>query len=316
LTGADLKGITGKPRLDAINDRLQRQNELRGSLLQFFGGIAALFGVGFGAVTAWRQFQENTINNRKQHTLDRESQLTEQFTHAITYSNKQERASRVGGVYALDRFARTSEQEGDKESIYELLSTLVREYAKWEAPADTDTEPSGSSMEDVPSLRVGAPEVQAALTVLTDKRRLWPGVQPLDLPNTDLRKAILVEANLERSNLQGAHLEGANLKGANLQGAQLEGAHLDGAQFIQADLRGANLNYAKLHALIIGSDRQYVSFRDANLQGAQLKWVLEEPLGLGLGDVEWTNAKEDRQTTWPDNFDRESRERARILMVT
>jgi hypothetical protein len=318
LTEADLEGITGKDRLDVINARLEQQNNARGSLLQFFGGIAALFGVGFGAVTAWRQFQENTLTNRDQHILDREAQLTEQFTHAITYASESKTAARVGGVYALDRFARTSENEGEKQAVYELLSTLVREHAPWNTPAETDGGSAEGPIEDVSSLRVRAPDVQAALTVLTDKRH-WPGVQSLHLPNTDLRKAVLEGANLqgaqlERAHLDGAHLQGAHLEGANLQGAQLERAQLDGAQFTNANLRGASLKYAHLHALDLGSDRQHVSFKDAHLQGADLTGVMQLT-DFGLDSLEWSGAEEDRNTKWPDEFPPRSRKRKGIIVV-
>jgi uncharacterized protein YjbI with pentapeptide repeats len=339
LTEADLGGITGKERLDVINARLEQQNNIRGSLLQFFGGIAALFGVGFGAVTAWRQFQENTFSNRAQHVLDREAQLTEQFTHAITYANESTTATRVGGVYALDRFARTSQQEGDKQAVYELLSALVREHSRWKPPAEIEGGSAEVLVGDVPSLQVRAPDVQSALTVLTDKRH-WPGVQPLHLPNTDLRKAVLKGANLNRSNLRGAHLEGASVEGANLQGAQLEGAyldhahlqgahleganlqgaqlesaHLDGVQFVKANLRSVNLKYAQLTALGFGSDRQHVSFKDAHLQGADLTGVMQLS-EFGLDSLEWSGAEEDTNTKWPDEFSPPFRKLKGIIVVT
>jgi hypothetical protein len=339
LTEADLGDITGKERLDVINARLEQQNNIRGSLLQFFGGIAALFGVGFGAVTAWRQFQENTFSNRAQHVLDREAQLTEQFTHAITYANESTTATRVGGVYALDRFARTSQQEGDKQAVYELLSALVREHSRWKPPAEIEGGSAEVLVGDVPSLQVRAPDVQSALTVLTDKRH-WPGVQPLHLPNTDLRKAVLKGANLNRSNLRGAHLEGASLEGANLQGAQLEGAyldhahlqgahleganlqgaqlesaHLDGVQFTNANLRSVNLKYAQLTALGFGSDRQHVSFKDAHLQGADLTGVMQLS-EFGLDSLEWSGAEEDTNTKWPDEFSPPFRKLKGIIVVT
>lgn len=277
LNETDLKGLTDttatatKDRLEAINARRHLQNEARAGLLQFFGGVVALFGVGFGAITAWRQLQQNMDSSRKQHRLDREAQLTEQFTHAITYVSESAREARVGGVYALERFARTAGDDDDRKSVYELLSTVVRERTSWKPPVEAGTASAPTLVEDVLPLRVRAPEVQAALDILTQKK-LWVGVEPLHLPRTDLRKVTLRHAKLTRAHLEGAHLEGGSLEEASLEGAQLNGAHLEGAYLQGAHLEGAYLEGAHLEgAHLEGTYLQGAHLENAQLDGAHLK---------------------------------------------
>ena len=63
-----------------------------------------------------------------------------------------------------------------------------------------------------------------------------------------------------------ADLRGANLNYANLYGADLRGANLDYANLYGADLRGANLNDANLY----GANLDYANLNGANLRGANL----------------------------------------------
>jgi filamentous hemagglutinin family protein len=87
--------------------------------------------------------------------------------------------------------------------------------------------------------------------------------QPLNLADTDLRRA----------NLSGAHLEGAVLVGANLQGALLSDAHLDRTFLWGAHLEGAWLSRANL---------QEANLKDAHLEGANL-------VGAHLEEADLTN---------------------------
>ena len=81
-----------------------------------------------------------------------------------------------------------------------------------------------------------------------------------DVPNLNLREAILVDAHLEEVHLQGAHLEGTNLARAHLEGAILERAHLEGADIQDAHLQKAHLNDAHF---------KRTSFCRAHMEGAK-----------------------------------------------
>ncbi|MDQ6948066.1 MAG: pentapeptide repeat-containing protein [Actinomycetota bacterium] len=236
-------------------ERLKAENDVRTTLIQALGGLVLLSGVYFSARTL---------------QTTRRGQITERFTRAIAQLGDDKLDVRLGGIYALERIARDSEQ--DHGPIMEVLTAFVREHAKWDADA------SG-----VP--HIGA-DVQAVATVLgrRPEERRREETQPLDLTEVDLRKcrldyahlegvwlprahleeirladahleradlwdahlegAILGDTHLRRANLSGAHLEGAFLCGAHLEGAYLDGAHLDGADLRQAHLEGAHLSKA------------------------------------------------------------------------
>jgi hypothetical protein len=153
---------------------------------------------------------------------------------------------RIGGIYALERIA--GESREDLPNIVSILANFVRE-----------SQPAARVRGQyyVPMLKIRAPDVHVALTVLCrsplcDERLDPSSTQLLDLSRTDLRRASLSGAHLERVNLWAARLEGANLRGAQLQGAVLSGAHLgrfdpnsnryrDGADLSDANLTGAQL---------------------------------------------------------------------------
>jgi hypothetical protein len=175
------------------------------------------------------------------------SQVTDRFTNAISQLGSDSKAVRIGGIFALERIARDSQQ--DCPNIASTLATFVRE-----------SQPAAAVHEQtyIPALKLRAPDVQAALTVLCrsplcDDRVQASSTERLDLSRTDLRRASLSGAHLERVNLWGARLEGANLRGAHLQGSVLSGANLGrfdplsmeyqfGADLSDADLTGTLLD--------------------------------------------------------------------------
>jgi hypothetical protein len=113
----DELGLKGKERLDARNDRLKLQNDLRTTLLQGLGGLAVLGGAYFAA----RQLQ----TGREQLRVAQEGQVTERFTRAIEQLGSAELDVRLGGIYALERIARDS--PSDRATIEEVLTLAVRQ---------------------------------------------------------------------------------------------------------------------------------------------------------------------------------------------
>jgi hypothetical protein len=146
--------------------------------------------------------------------VNREGQITERFTRAIdqlgeTDDDGNKRLEiRLGGVYALERIARDSED--DHGPIVEVLTAYVRKHAAWlPKPSEANEDPHPE------------PDVQAVLTVLGRRFRYYGEVGRLDLAETDLRGSHLPGAHLEKAVLREAHLEKAYLPAAHLEGADL-----------------------------------------------------------------------------------------------
>ncbi len=279
---------------------------------QVLGGTALLSGLYF----TWRTLQTN-----------REGQITERFTRAIdqlgaTDGDGNKRLEvRLGGIYALERIARDSEE--DHGPIVEVLTAYVREHAPWP--------PKGLSDEDglPPQLAYGSeipdharsavkkklpspedPDIRAILAVLRRRSRyLGNGEsEPLDLGRTNLRRAKLRGAHLEGAalwatslvdvDLRGAHLEGANLAGSDLLIANLYGTHLEGANLHVANLEAANLRETHLEgadlsgAIMTGANYDDVHLEGADLSGAKMRYVgFFGRVHMSGADLSGTNVK-------------------------
>jgi hypothetical protein len=251
---------TGFPTLSAA-ERLKAENDARTTLLQGVAGLVLVVGAG----ATWRQLQ-----------INREGQITERFNKAIDHlgeAGDDKIDVRLGGIYALERIANNSKD--DRATIAEILTAYVRGHAAWTSSAE-DASPSAAALVELAALRVRAPDIQAAMTVL-GRRALPPGrTQPLLLARTDLRGADLAHANLKGTDLLRAHLEGADLGGAHLEGAYLLGAHLEAAYLLGAHLEAANLRDANLET---------ANLRDANLEGARATPATSWPNGFNWKDA-------------------------------
>src|SRR5215212_3428974 len=192
------------------------------TLAQILGGSALLSGLYF----TWRTLQVN-----------REGQITERFTRAIDQLGKVEDGTklfeiRIGGIYALERIARESEE--DYWPIMEILTAYVRQNAPWPREAGqertqdaTDEQramegPRGKSETTEPS--APDPDIQAIMTIFRRRKRYYmhEEPEPLDLSQTNLTGATLYGANLPEANLSGADLSGAIIR--KLTGAEVSGA--------------------------------------------------------------------------------------------
>jgi len=214
------------------------------TLAQILGGAALLSGLYF----TWRTLQVN-----------REGQITERFTRAIEQlgathaDNSKNLELRLGGIYALERIARESEE--DHWSIMEVLTAYVRQHAP-RRPEEAQQVEEDATVEkkyvkkyvevsalrflrgksepsEVPDL---AADIQAIMTVIGRRTRsLGHGEpEPLDLHET----------NLPGTNLEGADLTAANLSAANLTEAMFREADLSGADLKETDLAQDQLEEA------------------------------------------------------------------------
>jgi hypothetical protein len=262
----DRQGVTGgKDRIELKREQGQLQNDARATLLQALAGGALLLGAYF----TWRQVQ----TGRQQVHLAEQGQITERFTRAIDQLGSDHLDVRLGGIYALERIARDS--PGDRATIGEVLTAYIRGHAPW-PPRLEGQPPVEAAIETVAFLRLRAPDVQAALTVLGRGRFADPDPEApqLDLSDTDLRRAYLSRADLRRARLYSADLRRARFDDTDLRGATLTRANLQEAHLLDANLRDANLHHADLQdADLTDANLESADLRHANLQGTKLDGV-------------------------------------------
>ena len=189
-----------------------------------------------------------------------EGHITERFTRAIAQlGDKENRAIRLGGIYALERLARDSEK--DYGPIMEVLTAYVRENATKQGKYAEEAAVKPTT------------DIQAILTVIgrretTGKNR---GNDRLDLSNTYLHGVVILGADLSGADLSGADLSKADLSKADLGGADLSGALLSKADLGGADLSGADLSKANLGgATLSGALLSKANLGEATLSGALL----------------------------------------------
>jgi Pentapeptide repeats (8 copies) len=276
-----LATVEPKERLAFEKDLLQYETD---NQIKIWTGIIGLF-TGIAAVTAGVIAWRNLRATQAKLEVDREAQITNRFTQAITQlgaelkDGKPNLEVRLGGIYALERIARDSPR--DHWTIMEILTAYVRENARWVEPTPAPGGGAVSSAEDAvpeqsPNIEGPPPlhtDIQAILRVLGRRMRSEDRAEPdkLDLHGTDLRRADLYDAHLEDARFYDAHLEGADFRDAHLEGAEFVGAHLQDARFSDAHLEGARLVDAHLQdARLLGAHLQDARLLGAHLQGAHL----------------------------------------------
>jgi Pentapeptide repeats (8 copies) len=276
-------------RLELEDARLKQRNDVRTTLLQGLAGAV----VAVGLSLTWRQIRVN-----------QEGQITERFNKAIDHLGNDKLDLRLGGIYALERIAKNSDD--DRDTIAEVLTAFVRQRSPW-PPSQPGQYRADFPIDRQPELRTRAADIQAAMTVLGRGGFTRQGALRLDLADVDVRKVALPGAHLEGANLWGAHLEGANLWGAHLDSAGLAnahldsavllGAHLDDANLGGAHLAGASLNLAYLgRANLGGAHLAGADLKDAHLDGANLDFA-------HLDGASFVGATADMRTIWPVGFD-------------
>jgi Pentapeptide repeats (8 copies) len=268
-----LERLSDRDRLELADARVKLQNDLRTTALQAVAGLAVLAGAFLG-------FQQLT-EDRQQATAAREltlqGQASERFTRAIDQLGSDRLEVQLGGIYGLEQIAQQAPD--NRAAVTQVLVAYL--HRRSPRPANAPTQPAQPQ-----PLRVRAPEVQAALTVLG---RRWPVSRPdppLDLSNLDLRGAIIQAGYIivdpaARPELWYANLNGADLRGTDLRGAVFLGVELVGAHFDGADLRGANLELAAFPAVGMHAEHLDAELKDADLRGALA----------------------DGSTRWPEGFD-------------
>lgn len=109
----------------------------------------------------------------------------------------------------------------------------------------------------------------------------------VNLPNTNLHKAYLIDADLKGAHLEGADFKGAHLEGADFTGAWLNGAHFEGAIFSKKDKQTV-FSEAKLKKTTWsdGVHLEGLKFNSAEFQGTNLHLSHFEGANLGGANFE------------------------------
>jgi uncharacterized protein YjbI with pentapeptide repeats len=317
LSDADLARLSPADQAARREGRDKLQNDARTTLLQGLAALLVLSGAGIGAAVTFRQVrisreqlvqarqeahrsddrareqlrlardqaQRSDERLREQVAVAQEGQITERFTRAVDQLGQprpDQLDVRLGGIYALERIAHDSPTH--RLAVVEILTAFIRTHAPW-PPRLPGQYRADAPIEHVPSLQARAPDIQAALTVI-GRRPTQEDDPPLDLDQTDLRKAHLIDADLTRAELDNADLTRAQfmsvdltmawLLGVNLTEAQVTNSDLTEAHLIAANLTRANLGATKLRLADLG----FAKLGEASLRGADLTraWLLAATL--------------------------------------
>jgi hypothetical protein len=216
-------------------------------------GFAALAGI----LVGWQQLQSDRDQARQdrqqareqlavtqdQLRLARQAQDNERFTRAVEQLSSDRLELRLGGIYGLERLAKSASDDSNRLTAFDILSTYVRQHAPrtGKPVVSAKSTDSGLTPPEMPPL---APDVVAAMVVL-GRRTTLPDDPPLDLhsealPGIQLDGADLAKANLVEANLYAAQLNGANLRNANLANADLGAASLNDVHLEWANLSASN----------------------------------------------------------------------------
>jgi uncharacterized protein YjbI with pentapeptide repeats len=207
--------------------------------------------------------QEEAIAKSHRESVESDAgSIEERYFRATSNFDSLEPLERKSRIQVLEEIASNKDFPRYHWKVMEFLAAFVRRKAPRREEEEGDEERSPELREDI----------QAALTVIghrdwkKDPKKDW-----LNLSNTDIENALLIEAKLDGAFLIKANLQEANLSEATLQGAFLNEAKLGKAIFLKANLQGANLSEAILQgAFLTRSCLQNANLRGANVQRADL----------------------------------------------
>ncbi len=223
------------------------------------------------AIGSWVGWQTLQVN-RERLELDRTANLTENFTAAVEQlgatldGGNPNYEIRLGGIYALERIAKSWLDRGEANDYWSVIEVLTA-YVRHNAPCSEEAE-----LEDgVPQPRL---DIEAILGVLRHRHGVPVETDNnfrIDLNGTNLRGAFLAHIDLDRADLRNADLSDATLTSASLKGVMLSDAKLQRAFLNGARLNGSLLERAILeNANLTEADLERARLHDAQLNDAKL----------------------------------------------
>ena len=232
--------------------------------------------------------------SRQEHRLGLDQDLTERYGRAVEQLGSDEELIRVGGVFALERFALDAARTPNSNDVdWRMALGMLAALARRDSQSAVDSElatAAGLHKETNSGAATSVLEAVQALGRFTQRsgRRLVSGEGPnlsgvvtpgANLASAELPGAVLTDADLTGANLTGADLTDANLSRANFHRADLTSADVTGADLTDADLTDADLDAAHLTG---------ATLTDANLTDTYLADVDLEAADLGGANL--TNA--------------------------
>jgi uncharacterized protein YjbI with pentapeptide repeats len=229
-------------------------------------------------------------------------ELAESYKTALEQFGSKEASIQLGGIYSLAKIANESKEL--HWPIIAIFTGYVRDNASWNPPANVQAirdrvlSASGTTDQNFgerfcaefaasyatvkPSAGVPT-NIQAIITALGKRNTALENKgQRIDLRNSDLRGANLMQLNLDYAIFEGANLSKADAKSASLNGANFEnaivietlfgGASLLGASFYSALGNDSNFYQAKLNnAFFMSTCLRNAEFGEAVLSKVRFK---------------------------------------------
>ena len=157
-------------------DLAEMENSYRATLAQILGGVA----IGIGLYYTWRRV---TIAE-KNLKVSQEGQITERFTRAIDQLGNEKMEIRLGGIYALERISKESEE--DYWPIMEILTAYIREHSY--------VGNENKNLEAAKNRNEISEDIQAILAIIRRRK------DPINIEES-------ISFNLNRTDLRRANLE-------------------------------------------------------------------------------------------------------------
>lgn len=213
-------------------------DELKGNDLSNFTVIfGAIIGI---SLALWRSTTAHKQANVAQRGLQ-----NERFQKGADMLGSRTLATRIGGIYALERLAQDHPNEYHIQ-IMDLLCAFVR-YPEIGYKGIR----RGMSSFMLKRVKNPNPDIQEAMNVIGRRNQKQLNLDKktnrlLDLSGTYLDRTLLSEDHLEEVFLMGAYLRSAILVETHLEEADLRHTHLEDANLTDAHLDRAKLAYARL----------------------------------------------------------------------
>jgi hypothetical protein len=212
--------LTLHPRVATAAERHKAISDARTGILALLAVLGTVGGLAYTAQT---------------YRLSRRGQVADRYTKAIEQLSHSTSDIRIGGIYALEQTARDAAEY--RHTVIDVLAAYIRNRAPWPplTAQDSSARRLARRREDQAEPVLPGADIHVALTVL---RRLVRAVgkRNLDLSDSNLAGADLIEMYFLDARLTGANLTGTKLNKANMRGADLRGAKLEDAQLYKADL--------------------------------------------------------------------------------
>jgi uncharacterized protein YjbI with pentapeptide repeats len=260
-------------------------NDLRTMLISIVVGAFAL-------VTIYLTFVSAQAAARSAQATEAQQKF-DRLASASDLMDSDNAAVRLIGVATLQKLI--LDKGIDAAEGYRALTVYVRDRSPWTkarreqwerlVPRHEALPSKGKQAERNPrvgvgSLRKRAPDVQAALSVVSSARERPPEFRA-DFQDADLQGVMLGRVQLAGALFNGAHLDYLDTRTgeppyANLARAEFKGARMYGAYFHNAELGGARFETPQPHQV---TDLRYAEFRGASavethFEGADLRWAV------------------------------------------